>query len=133
VMQQRAAQERATQERATQERATQERATQERTSGAQETGAHSLTVAVRVHPGASREAVALLPDGSLDVRLRARAVEGQANARLVELLAERLGVRRREVEIASGLRSRQKVIRLALASHDELRQRVTSGSAESRG
>ena len=54
----------------------------------------AITVAVRVHPGASREAIALLPDGSLDVRLRARPVEGQANDRLIELLAERLGLRR---------------------------------------
>lgn len=97
------------------------------------TRAQSITVSVRVHPGASREAVELLADGSLDVRLRARAVEGRANAGLVELLADRLGLRRREVEITSGLRSRQKVIRLALASYDELRQRVLSGSVESRG
>ncbi|MCC7368728.1 MAG: DUF167 domain-containing protein [Chloroflexi bacterium] len=86
--------------------------------------AETIAVAVRVHPGASREGVSLLDDGSLDVRLRARAVEGQANGRLVELLAERLGLRRREVEIAAGLRSRQKVVRLALGSADELRKRL---------
>jgi len=52
-----------------------------------------ITVSVRVHPGAMREAVTLLPDGSLDVRLRARAVEGQANAGLIDALAARLGLR----------------------------------------
>ena len=86
----------------------------------------TITVAVRVHPGASREGVALLPDGSLDVRLRARAIEGQANAGLVQLIADRLGLRRRNVEIASGLRSRQKLVRISLASVDELRQRLGS-------
>lgn len=90
--------------------------------------AESITVAVRVHPGASREGISLLGDGSLDVRLRARAVEGQANAGLVELLADRLKLRRREVEITSGLRSRQKLVRLALASPEELRQRVATGA-----
>jgi len=80
-----------------------------------------LTVSVRVHPGASREGILLQPDGSLDVRLRARAVEGQANERLVEVLADRLGLRRRDVEIVSGHRSRQKRVRIALASVDELR------------
>lgn len=80
-----------------------------------------LTVSLRVHPGASREGILLLPDGSLDVRLRARAVEGQANERLVEVLADRLGLRRRDVEIVSGHRSRQKRVRISLASFDELR------------
>ena len=83
-----------------------------------------ITVSVRVHPGASREAVTLLPDGSLDVRLRARAVEGQANAGLIDALAARLGLRRRDIAIASGVRSRQKRVRLALASSAELRQRL---------
>ena len=92
--------------------------------GGSVTAESGITVAVRVHPGASREAVVLLPDGSLDVRLRARAVEGQANAGLVELLADRLGLRRREVSISSGMRSRQKVVRLALASPAALRERL---------
>jgi uncharacterized protein (TIGR00251 family) len=83
-----------------------------------------LTVSVRVHPGASREGVVLLPDGSLDVRLRARAVEGQANAALLALLADRLGLRRREVEIVSGERSRQKRVRIDLPSADDLRARL---------
>jgi uncharacterized protein (TIGR00251 family) len=84
----------------------------------------TITVSVRVHPGASREAVVLLPDGSLDVRLRARAIEGQANAGLVQVLANRLGLKRRDIEIASGMRSRQKIVRIGLASADELQQRL---------
>ena len=84
----------------------------------------TLTVAVRVHLGASREEVTLLPDGSLDVRLRARPVEGQANARLVELLADRLGIRKRDVEVVSGVRSRQKVVSIGLASAEELGRRL---------
>jgi uncharacterized protein (TIGR00251 family) len=83
-----------------------------------------MTVSVRVHPGASREGISLLPDGSLDVRLRARAVEGQANAALVELLADRLRLRRREVEIVAGERSRQKRVRIEVASPEELRRRL---------
>jgi uncharacterized protein (TIGR00251 family) len=83
-----------------------------------------ISVAVRVHPGSTRDAVTLLSDGSIDVRLRARAVEGQANARLVEVLAERLGLRRRDVSISSGARSRRKVVAIELASPDDLRRRV---------
>jgi uncharacterized protein (TIGR00251 family) len=83
-----------------------------------------MTVSVRVHPGASREGIVLLPDGSLDVRLRARAVEGQANAALVELLADRLRLRRREVEIVAGERSRQKRVRIEVPSGEDLRRRL---------
>jgi uncharacterized protein (TIGR00251 family) len=86
-----------------------------------------IAVSVQVHPGASREAVRLLPDGSLDVRLRARAIEGQANAGLVELLAEQLGLRRRDVVIRGGLRSRLKIVQLDLPSTDELARRLGSG------
>lgn len=75
----------------------------------------------------------LLPDGSLDVRLRARAVEGQANAGLLVLLADRLGLRRREVEIVSGERSRQKRIRLGLASDAELRARLDTSDVRAKG
>lgn len=90
-----------------------------------------IAVSVRVHPGASREAVRLLPDGSLDVRLRARAIEGQANAGLVDLLAELLGLRRRDIVIRSGLRSRQKLVQLELPSADELTRRLGHGSGGS--
>ena len=91
-------------------------------------GEDAITVTVRVHPGASREAIALLPDGSLDVRLRARPVEGQANDRLIGLLAERLGLRKRDVAVVSGVRSRQKVVRIGVASADELRRRLDVGA-----
>jgi len=83
-----------------------------------------MTVSVRVHPGASREGIVLLPDGSLDVRLRARAIEGQANAGLIDLLAERLRLRRRDIEIVSGERSRQKRVRIEVESAEDLRRRL---------
>ena len=96
-------------------------------------GDETITVSVRVHPGASREGLALLPDGSLDVRLRARPVEGQANARLIELLAERLGLRRRDVVVVSGVRSRQKLVRIGVRSAEELGQRLGVGGGEHGG
>ncbi len=83
-----------------------------------------IAVTVRVHPGASRESVTLLDDGSLDVRVRPRAIDGKANEGVVEVLAERLGLRQRDVRITSGARSRQKLVELDLPSHDELRRRL---------
>ena len=86
-----------------------------------------ISVAVRVHPGASRAAVTLLDDGSLDVRVRPRAVDGKANEGVIEVLAERLGLRKRDVRIATGVRSRRKLVELALPSHAELRRRLAGG------
>ena len=45
-----------------------------------------ILVAVRVHPGASRDMVTLVDD-ALDVQLLARAVEGKANRALVRVIA----------------------------------------------
>ncbi|MDP8923410.1 MAG: DUF167 domain-containing protein [Chloroflexota bacterium] len=83
-----------------------------------------IAVPVRVHPGASRAAVTVLDDGSLDVRVRPRAIDGQANEGVIEVLAERLGLRKRDVRIVTGGRSRRKLVEVALPSRDELRRRL---------
>jgi uncharacterized protein (TIGR00251 family) len=83
-----------------------------------------ILLAVRVHPGASREAVTMLDDGSVDVRLRARPIEGKANATLAALLAKRLGLPKRDVQVARGERSRQKLVEVALPSLQVVRERL---------
>ena len=51
-------------------------------------------------------------DGALVVRLSAPPVEGRANAALAAFLAEALGVRRNQVSIRTGEKSRTKVVRV---------------------
>ncbi|MBS0335907.1 MAG: DUF167 domain-containing protein [Proteobacteria bacterium] len=63
---------------------------------------------VHVQPGASRTEVAGLHGDCLKIRLSARAVEGEANACLVEFIAAALGVAKRAVSIDSGASSRRK-------------------------
>ena len=46
----------------------------------------------------------------LIVRVMAPAVEGAANASLVRLLADELGIARRDVRIVAGASSRQKLV-----------------------
>ena len=86
-----------------------------------------ILVSVRVHPGASREALELLADGTLDARLRTRPIEGRANEALVRLLATRLGLRAREVRIAGGTRARQKLVEVDLPSVADLSARLGTG------
>lgn len=63
---------------------------------------------LHVQPGAARTEVAGLHGGRLKLRLAARAVDGKANAALIEFVAERLGAARRDVKIESGRTGRAK-------------------------
>jgi uncharacterized protein (TIGR00251 family) len=51
-------------------------------------------------------------DGAYLIRLNAPPVGGAANAELVELLADLLGIPKRDVTIVSGERSRLKRVRI---------------------
>ena len=66
-----------------------------------------------VVPGAQRSQVIGVADGRLRLRLAARAAEGRANDELVRYLAGLLGVRRDDVRVATGVRSRRKLVRVS--------------------
>jgi uncharacterized protein (TIGR00251 family) len=63
---------------------------------------------LHVQPGAKRSEFAGRHGERVKVRLAAPAVEGKANAALIEFLADYFGVPRRNVSIVSGVRSRAK-------------------------
>jgi hypothetical protein len=67
---------------------------------------------VAVQPRASRSRVAGEHGGRLKVQLAAPPVDGAANAALQELLADLLGVPRRQVALVSGETSRRKRVRV---------------------
>ena len=74
-----------------------------------------MILELHVQPGAARTEFAGRHGERLKVRLRARAVEGQANEALIEFLAAHFRVPRRNVRILSGLRSRQKRVEIVPA------------------
>lgn len=65
---------------------------------------------IHVQPGASRSALAGTYGDALKIRVAAAAVEGAANAALIDFLAGLLKLPRRKVTIAQGERSRRKLI-----------------------
>jgi hypothetical protein len=67
---------------------------------------------VLVVPRASRTQVVGEQDGRLKIQLSAPPVDGEANAALIELLADRLGVKKRAVEIVGGETGRRKRVRV---------------------
>jgi uncharacterized protein len=74
--------------------------------------ADGCTVAVRVQPGAKRDAVLGLHDGAIKIALTAPPVDGRANEALLAFLAERLGLPRFRVDLVGGAASRSKVVRI---------------------
>ncbi|MBM4467450.1 MAG: YggU family protein [Chloroflexi bacterium] len=68
-----------------------------------------VTFAVRVVPRASRNEIVGVQGDALKVRLTAPPVEGKANEALVAFLAQRLGVRKSQVEIVAGGTSPQEL------------------------
>jgi uncharacterized protein len=76
----------------------------------------TITLAVRVTPRAKRNMVTKAADGSIKVYVTAPPEDGRANEAVVLLIAEWLGVKRRQIEIVSGAANRNKVLRIAAAS-----------------
>jgi uncharacterized protein (TIGR00251 family) len=82
------------------------------------------TFSVRVQPRARKNAIAGELGDALKLALTAPPVEGRANEACIEFLAEFLKVPRSSITIAAGETSRNKVIRIAGMSADELRRRL---------
>jgi uncharacterized protein (TIGR00251 family) len=83
----------------------------------------SLLVPARVLPRSSRNEVKLEPDG-LRVALTAPPVEGAANEALVALLAEKLRLPKRQVQVARGATGRQKVLAIQGLTLEEFWRRL---------
>ena len=75
-----------------------------------------MKLAVRVRPGARQERVGGRWDGprgpALLVAVRARAVDGKANAAVLEAVAAVFGLPKAAVGLVSGHRGRDKVVEL---------------------
>jgi uncharacterized protein (TIGR00251 family) len=61
------------------------------------------------------------------VRLHAAPVDGAANAELIEVLADALGVPKRAVSIVAGERARQKRVRVEGVTLDFIRSKLDAG------
>lgn len=79
---------------------------------------------VRAHAGARRNEVAGEHGGMLRVAVTQAPEKGKANRAIAELLAERLGVRKRDVELLSGETSVQKRFLVRGLSVEELAARL---------
>lgn len=82
-------------------------------------------IELRVQPGARERGLAgWRPDGALKVKVTEPPEDGRANQAVIELLAERLGIRRSAVTVVRGASSRSKTVDVAGLTPDELRARL---------
>ena len=80
--------------------------------------------AVKVHPRAKKNAITGKSATQLKVALTAPPVDGKANAACIEFFAKLLNVPRSSVTIAAGQTSRNKVIRVAGLTAQQVRDRM---------
>jgi hypothetical protein len=71
-----------------------------------------MRFAIRVKPGAKKEAVGGRHGDALVVAVAAPPVEGKANEAVRKALAKAFGVRRQDVVIVAGEKGRDKVVEL---------------------
>jgi uncharacterized protein (TIGR00251 family) len=86
--------------------------------------ASGATFAVKVHPRAKKNAVTGEIGDALKLSLTAPPAEGRANQACIEFFAKLLKVPRSSVTIASGQSSRNKLIRVAGLSAEEVKERL---------
>lgn len=84
----------------------------------------ACTLEVKTIPNAPRDEIAGWLGDALKVKVHAPALEGRANDALLEFLADKLGVHRRDVILVRGDKSRHKVVRIASLTLAEVKARV---------
>jgi uncharacterized protein len=80
------------------------------------------TFPVRIHPRAGRTAITGTVGDALKLSLSAPPIDGRANVALADFLAEVFSVPRGAIQVVTGERSRNKVIRIAGRTAAELEQ-----------
>jgi uncharacterized protein (TIGR00251 family) len=71
-----------------------------------------MRISIRVKPGAKKEAVGGQHGNALVVAVQAPPIEGKANEAVRAALAKAFGIRRQDVVIVAGERSRDKIVEL---------------------
>ncbi|MEO7719422.1 MAG: DUF167 domain-containing protein [Capsulimonas sp.] len=89
-------------------------------------------ISVRLTPKASSNAITDYAGGIVSMRITAPPIEGAANAACCEFLAEALGVRKSQVSLVSGAKSRSKVLLVTELPADEAERRLTQLSEKRR-
>lgn len=70
----------------------------------------SVAITIHAKPGSKVASITDFSDDALGVQIDAPAKDGEANAALLDYMSSVLGVKKRQVSIGSGSKSRDKVV-----------------------
>jgi uncharacterized protein len=79
---------------------------------------------LRIVPNAKRNEVVGEYGEAVKIKVAAPAVEGKANEAVLEYLAEKLGIHRRDIALISGEKSRDKIVEVPDLDSAEARKRL---------
>lgn len=65
---------------------------------------------IKVQANARKEAIEIISDSKMKVKIRTPAIEGRANERLRELLSDYFKVAKSKVQIVKGGKSKNKIV-----------------------
>lgn len=93
--------------------------------------AEGVLLPVRAQPGARKSGIQGVHGSALKVAVQAPPEDGRANAALVEVIRDALGLKRSQVELHSGATSREKVFLLRGVTVAEMTTRIAQLLGES--
>jgi len=85
---------------------------------------HGLTFDIQVTPHASRAQIVGVQEGMLKIKVTALPVEGSANEACVKLLAKTFALKKSQLEIFAGAKSRKKTVLVKDISREELEIKI---------
>ena len=85
-----------------------------------------LTFDIQVIPHASRAEIAGVQEGAFKIKVTAPPVVGAANEACIKLLAKELGLKKSQMEISSGAKSRKKTVLIKDISKAELETKINN-------
>jgi len=73
-----------------------------------------MNISIKLTPCASKNELIKISDTDWKVRLTASPVEGKANHALIKFLAKELGLKKAQIEIIKGLKSKNKIVKISM-------------------
>lgn len=83
-----------------------------------------VIVEILLQPRASRNELAGVQEGRLKIKVTSPPIEGKANEKLCEFLADLMGIGKKRVQVIAGHTARVKRVRIDDASVDEVRKKL---------
>jgi uncharacterized protein len=85
---------------------------------------HGCSFYIQVTPHASHSQIAGIQDEALKIKVTALPVEGAANEACIKLLAKELGLKKSQIEIYAGQKSRKKAVTIENITAADLQKKI---------